>query len=130
MTEILNFLTIEKERWLIEVWATKKFIKDQMTGKVDIVWRIVEKNCKKIKFKFIVPKKSTNIYQRFGTMTSFFTFFSSFLKKAPEYIDPSCHFVLYEILCGDQNLKSNLNPLNTIIGTMSAYSIMKVFCVY
>ena len=35
----------------IEVWATKNFIKDKITGRVDIVCRIFKKTAKKLKLK-------------------------------------------------------------------------------
>ena len=37
MTEIFNF-TIEEKR-VLEVSATKNFIKDKISGRVDILWR-------------------------------------------------------------------------------------------
>ena len=39
MAEIFNFSTVEA----LEVRASKSFIKDEMTGRVDIVWRSLKK---------------------------------------------------------------------------------------
>ena len=47
MAEIFNFSTVEA----LEVRASKSFIKDEMTGRVDIVQRIFEKTAKKLKLK-------------------------------------------------------------------------------
>ena len=47
MTEILNFTTIGEKKWVLEDWATKNFIKDEMTGRVNILWHIFEKTAKK-----------------------------------------------------------------------------------
>ena len=79
-----------------------------MTGRVDIQCRIFKKNCKKVKnevtrtekrrFRLIYLKtfhKSTYL----GPVTSILTFFCSFLKNVPDYIDPLGHFVFYENLC-------------------------------
>ena len=44
------FKHLKKERKKLEVLTTKKFIKDKMTGMVDILWRIVEIIAKKIKW--------------------------------------------------------------------------------
>ena len=57
MVEIFNFSTIEEnnEFWKFEL--QKKFIKDKMTGRVDIVWRTLEKTAKKFKLKSQDPKK-------------------------------------------------------------------------
>ena len=57
MAEIFNFSTIEEKKRVLEVWATKNFIKDEMTGRVDIVGCILEKNCKKVKIEVTGPKK-------------------------------------------------------------------------
>ena len=46
MAEIFNFSTIEKNE-LQKFEQQKNFIKDKMTGRVDIVWRIFEKIKKK-----------------------------------------------------------------------------------
>ena len=51
MTEILNFTTVEEKKRVLEVLATKNFIKDKMTGRVNILWRIFEKTAKKLKLK-------------------------------------------------------------------------------
>ena len=56
MAELFNFLTIEKKTD-IEVELQKKIIKGKMTGRVNIVWRIVEKMAKRLKFKSQDPKK-------------------------------------------------------------------------
>ena len=47
---------IGKKR-VIEVWATKNFIKDKMTGMFDLVWRILRKLKKKVKIEVTGPKK-------------------------------------------------------------------------
>ena len=38
-------------------------------------------------------------FSDFRSCDFIFKFFCTFLKNAPEYIDPSGHFVLYEVLC-------------------------------
>ena len=48
-TEISNFTTIEEKT--LEVRATKNFIQNKVTGRVDTLWDIFEKTAKKFKFK-------------------------------------------------------------------------------
>ena len=50
MAEIFNFATIFEKR-VLEGCATKIFIKDEITGRVDIVWCIFEKTAKKVKLR-------------------------------------------------------------------------------
>ena len=50
MTEILNFTTIEEKHQFYNE-LQENFIKDKMTGRVDIVWRIFQKTAKKLKLK-------------------------------------------------------------------------------
>ena len=49
MAVIFNFSTIEEKKQFLEICASKKFIKDEITGRVDIVWSIFEKTAKKVK---------------------------------------------------------------------------------
>ena len=75
-----------------------------MTGRVDIIWRILERISKKLKLKAQDAKK-TQIFkviiwiypkQRFPVLWLHLKFFS---KHTPNYIVPSGHFVFYETLC-------------------------------
>ena len=47
----LTFQQLKKKKRVLEVWATKNFIKDKMTGRVDIVRCIFEKTAKNLKLK-------------------------------------------------------------------------------
>ena len=47
----------KEKKIVIEVWAAKNVIKDKMTGRIDILWRIVEIIAKKFKLKSQDPKK-------------------------------------------------------------------------
>ena len=68
---------------------------------VDILWRIFGKNGKKFKMKSQDRKTSENFAETFKKLCFFgfvtFNFFEFFSKNAPDYIDPSSHFVFYEI---------------------------------
>ena len=44
MEEIYNFSTFGEKKIVLEVWDTKKCVKDKMTGRVAILWRSLEKN--------------------------------------------------------------------------------------
>ena len=58
MAEIFNFSTIEEKKR-----DTKLFIKDKITGRVDIFWRIFKKTTKKLKLKSQDPKKKFFSYK-------------------------------------------------------------------
>ena len=45
----LKMKSQERKNILIEVWATNFFIKDKMTWRVNILWRIVEIISQKVK---------------------------------------------------------------------------------
>ena len=55
MTEISKYTTTVEKR-VLKVWATKNFIKDKMTGRVDILWCIFENIAKKYKNWVTGPK--------------------------------------------------------------------------
>ena len=74
---------------VLEVWATKKFIKDKMTARVDILWCIFDRTAK-IQIE-VTGSKKVNLFS------------DKLTKNAPEYIDPSGHF-FYEILCSSNFL--------------------------
>ena len=76
-----------------------------MTGRVDIVWRMVEKTAKRFRMKWITGTEKRRIwFIHLKTLKkksyfvscdfNFNVFFCSFLKIAPDYIDPSGNFVL------------------------------------
>ena len=95
-------------RWRLtqKVRATQNFIKDKMTGRVDILWCIFEKIAKKLKMKSQEQKRFFRlIYLKtfhkstfLGPVTSILIFFAVF-SNAPDYIDPSGHFDFYENFC-------------------------------
>ena len=75
MAEIFNFSTFREKKTFIEVLATQKLIKDKMTGRVYIPWRIFKKIAKTDKIEG--PKVFRVIYKKrcFSVpVTSFLTF--------------------------------------------------------
>ena len=103
MADIFNFSTIEKKT-VMKVWATKYFIKDKMTRRIDMAWMIVWANFKKVKLKSRNPKKHhfwkfsvkfiiNDVFRSCDFILNFFHFF----KNVPEYIVQSGHFVFHEI---------------------------------
>ena len=109
MAKPFNFSTIEEKTSSKSLRYTKFH---KITGRVDIVWRIFKKTAKKLKLKSQDPKKYfffnvfISIKQKISfsvPVTSLLNFWN-FLQKAPVYIDPSGHFVFYEILCSSNFL--------------------------
>ena len=90
-------------RWSLtkKIRVTQNFIKDKMTRRVNILWRIFEKIAKNLKMKSQERKTSflVNLSENFPKIWALLLQFCSFLKNAPDYIYPSGHFVLYEIFC-------------------------------
>ena len=76
-----------------KVRATQNFIKDKMTGRVDILWHIFEKIAKKLKMKSGTEKRRFRlIYLKtfhkstyLGPVTSILTFLPFFQKFAIVY---------------------------------------------
>ena len=99
------FKQSKKKKRVVEAWATKMFIKDKITGRVDIVYGTLVKIVKKLNLKSQDPKKCLNVFRQINQKRSFHSsdfilnFFCNFLKNSPDYIDPSGHFVFYKILC-------------------------------
>ena len=64
-----------------EVWDTKQLIKDKMTGRVDIIWRIFEKIAKKLKWKSQNPRKHNfwMVLEKFAKNDFFCSFILNFL---------------------------------------------------
>ena len=57
--DILLFKLLGKKQ-VIEVWATKNFRKDLITGRVDILWLIFEKISKKVQILKKAGPRGTN----------------------------------------------------------------------
>ena len=88
MAKISHFSTIEEKKTSYRSASHKNFIKDQITGRVDIVGHIFEKMSKKLKLKSQDPKST--IFEGFqlnlpkttlsGPVTSLLNFFHFFQK--------------------------------------------------
>ena len=67
-----------------------------MTRRVDKFWRISQKSAKKLKM-YLQDRKNV-VFGKFICKRSKIVFLGPFLWNAPDYIDPSGHFVFYEFL--------------------------------
>ena len=65
-----------------------------MAGRVDILYFL--ENLKKVKIEVTGQKKNSDVFS--GPVIHFLLFSTFLYVYAPEYINPSCHFVFYEIL--------------------------------
>ena len=97
-------------RWFFMAWdrwasLTKNFMKDEITGRVDIVWRIFFENCKKVKIEVTATQKSNffecfRINWRFSDpVTSFFTFLHFSEICARDILTLPVILFFYKILC-------------------------------
>ena len=95
-------------------FTTKNFIKDEMTGRVDILWRIFEKIAKKLKMKSQEQKKVHNS-TFFSPVTSVFTFLEVSQKCARLY-GPfrSFRHINMKVLISNWLLNSKISQLETL----------------
>ena len=59
-----------------KVRATKNFIKDKITGRVDILWHIFEKKCKKLTYAFF-----STMHRRIWTIPVILSFMKFFVTR-------------------------------------------------
>ena len=83
----------------------KNVIKEKITGRVHIFWRIVETGPKKA--PFFIRCQSTLVKLCFSVPVTSFNFFA-FFSKMRQSIDPSGRLVFYEILCSSSSFGRTL----------------------
>ena len=92
-----------REQHLGESSSYTKFHKNEMTIRVDILWRIFGNSVKKFKMKSQDRKTSfflVNLTENFQKIYIFGSRDLNFLKNVADYIHPSGHLVFYDIFCG------------------------------
>ena len=80
---------------LVHFWENWKKVKIEVTGPKTVIFLKVTKK---------VNKSWINQKHIFSVHVTLFLAFCIFLKNAPEYIDPSGHFVFHEISCSSNFL--------------------------